>query len=56
MAWREALVVFYNFLDFFAIFFLQFSILGRVGSDPNDNFYFLYLSAFPYLFWLKKKS
>ena len=53
-AWREALFVFYNFMNFFYIFF-EFSIVGRVGIDRNDNFYFLSFSAFPDLFWLEEK-
>ena len=43
-------MVFYNFLNFFAIF-LEFSITSRVGIDRNDNFsLFLDLSQ-PVLAW-----
>ena len=41
-------------LNIFAIF-LEFSIMRRVGTERNDNFYFLSFSAFFNLFWLKKK-
>ena len=51
---KEALIVFYCFMNFFAIF-LEFFISGRVGIDRNDNFYFLSFSAFPDLFWLEEK-
>ena len=42
------------FFYFFAIF-LEFSITRRVGTEWNDNFYFLSFSAFPPLFWLEMK-
>ena len=45
MAWNEAIVVFFNFLNFFPIF-LEFSITRRVRTKRNDNFYFLYFSSF----------
>ena len=35
------------------LFFLEFSITRRVGMKRNDNFYFLYFSAFSNLFWLE---
>ena len=35
LASKEAMMVFYNFLNFFAIF-LEFSIMGRVGKHRND--------------------
>ena len=54
LAWKEATMVFSNFLNFFAIF-LEFSIVGRVGTHQNDFFNFLSFSAFPNLFWLEKK-
>ena len=54
LAWREALMVFCNFLIFFAIF-SEFSILGQGGTDTNDNFYFLSFSAFLNLFWFEEK-
>ena len=53
LAWRDAVIVFYSFVNFFAIFFL-FSISGRVGIDRNDNFYSHSFSAFPDLFWLEE--
>ena len=37
---------FFNFFNFVAIF-LEFSITSRVGTEWNDNFYFLSFSAFP---------
>ena len=44
--------MFYNFLNFFAIF-LKFSITSWVGIDRNDNFFFLSLSrTFPTCFGL----
>ena len=43
-----------NFLNFF-VFFLEFSITRWVGTKRNDNFYFLYFSAFSNLFWLEMK-
>ena len=49
LAWKEATMVFFNFLNFFAIF-LEFSITGRVGTDRNDNFYFHSFLTFPNLF------
>ena len=54
LAWKEAMMVISNFLNFFAIFF-EFSIPGRVETLRNDYFYFLSISAFPILFWLEKK-
>ena len=54
LAWSEALMVFFNFFNFFAIS-LEFSIMATVGIDQNDNFYLLSFSAFPNLFWLKEK-
>ena len=42
-------------MKFFAIFF-EFSIMGRVGIDRNDNFYFLSFSSFRNLFWLWKEA
>ena len=43
---------FFNFLNFFAIF-LEISIKRRVGTEQNDNFYFLSFLAFSKLFWLE---
>ena len=54
LAWKEAIMVFFNFLNFLAIF-LEFSITDRVGNDRNDNFYFHSFSAIPNLFSLEKK-
>ena len=42
---NEAIMVFFKFLNFFAIF-LEFATTGRVGAERKDNFYFLSLSAF----------
>ena len=45
-------MVFFNFLNFFA-FFLEFSILRRIGTERNDNFHFLpFWSSFK-VFWLE---
>ena len=38
-------MVFLNFLNVFVIF-LEFSIARRVGTEWNDNFYFLSFSTF----------
>ena len=46
--------MFFNLLNFSAIF-LEFSIMGRVRTDRNDNFYFHSSSGFPNLFGLEKK-
>ena len=54
LAENEAIVVFFNFLNFFAIF-LEFSITRCVGAERTDNFYFLFFSAFSNLFWLEMK-
>ena len=54
LAWYEALVVFFSFLNFFAIF-LEFSITRRAGTKRNDNFYFLPFSSFSNLFSLEMK-
>ena len=54
MAWKEALMVFFNFLNSFAIF-LEFSTTRRVRTKQNRNFYFPSFSAFPILFWLEMK-
>ena len=50
LAWKDATMVFFNFFEFFAIFF-EFSITGQVGTHWND-FFFLSYSAFPNLFSL----
>ena len=48
---RSPIVFFFNFLNFFAIFY-EFSITRRVETKRNDNFYFPSFSAFFNLFWL----
>ena len=55
LAWNETIMVIFHFLNFFAIF-LEFSITRRVGTErngteQNNNFYFLPLSALSNLFW-----
>ena len=40
LALNYAIMVSFNFLNFFA-FFLAFSTLRRIGTERNDNFYFL---------------
>ena len=52
LAWKEAIMVFFNFLNFFAIF-LEFSMTLWVGTKRNDNFYFLNSLAFSNLFCLE---
>ena len=52
LAWNEPIMVFFNFLNYFAIF-LEFSITRWVGTKRNDNFYFLYFLDFSNLFWLE---
>ena len=42
LAENKAIVVFFNFLNFFAIL-LEFSITRRVGTERNYNFYFFLL-------------
>ena len=54
LAWKEALIVFYIFLNFFSIVF-EFSITGWIAIDRNDHFSFLFFSAFPNMFWLVEK-
>ena len=51
-AWNEAIMVSFNFLNFFAIF-LEFSVTHRVGTEQNDNFYFFLSHPFPTYFGLK---
>ena len=53
LAWNKAIMIFFNFLNFVAIF-LEFSITRRVGTERNDNLYFFSFSAFPDQFWLQK--
>ena len=53
-ALNDAILAFFNFLNFFAIF-LQFCIMRQVGTERNDNFYFLPFSASFNLFWLEMK-
>ena len=52
--WNEAVMVFFNFLNIFAIF-MKFSLILREGTKQNDNFYFLSFSAFSILFGLEMK-
>ena len=52
LAWNEAPMIFFNFLNFFALFF-EFSITPRVRMKRNDNFYFLSFSVFSNQFWLE---
>ena len=50
--WNEAIVVFFNFLNFFAIL-LEFSITRPAGTKRKDNIYFLSFSSFSNLFYFK---
>ena len=50
--WKEAIMEFFNFLNFFAIFYYA---SGRNRTEQNNNFYFLYFLAFFNLFWLEMK-
>ena len=52
LALNEAILAFLNFFNFFGLFF-AFSIPRRVGTERNDNFYFLPFSASFNLFWLE---
>ena len=52
LAWNEAIMVSFNFLNFLASF-MEFSITRRVGKERNDNFYFLSFSYFSGLFCWK---
>ena len=52
LAWNEATMMFSDFLNFFAIF-LEFLILGRVGMDRNENFFFSHSRPVPSSFGLK---
>ena len=54
LASKEATTVFYNFLNFFAIFF-EFCITDGIGTERSDNFYFLSFMTFSTLFFLQKK-
>ena len=47
-------MIFLNFLNFFAIFF-EFCTTDEIGTERNDNFYFLSFSFFSTQFWLQKK-
>ena len=46
MAWNESIMVFFNFFCYIFSIFLEFSIMRRVGTGWNDNFYFLPFSDF----------
>ena len=48
-ALNEAILAFFNFLNFFAIF-LEFLVMRQVGTERNYNFYFLSFFAFSKLF------
>ena len=54
LAGDEAIVVFFNFLNFFAIF-LEFSVTRRVGTDRNGMTVFIFSLSlcFPTNFGLK---
>ena len=54
LAWKVAIIGFLKFLEIFAIFW-EFSFTSWAGTKWNDNFYFLYFSAFSNLFWLEMK-
>ena len=43
-------MVFFNFLNYFALFFYA---SGRNETKQNDNFYFPYFSSFSDLFWFE---
>ena len=51
-AWNKAIMVYFNFLNFFAFVF-EFSITRRVGTKRNDDYYFLHFLFFikPILAW-----
>ena len=55
LAWNEAIMVYFNFPNFIAIF-LEFSVSRLVGTERKDNFYFLSFSAFSNLFWLERST
>ena len=52
---KVAVIVFSNFLNIFAIFF-ELCITDGIGTERNNNFYFLSFSFFSNLFWLQKKQ
>ena len=54
LPWNEFIMVFFNFFNFFAIFW-KFSITHQVESKQNDNFLFsLFLILFqPILAWIE---
>ena len=54
LAQNEAIIVFFNFLNFFAIL-LEFGISRRVGTKRSGNFHFLSFSSFSNLFLLEMK-
>ena len=56
LAWNEATIVFYNFLNFFAIC-MEFSITHWVGTKRNHNLYFcLFLGHFRPIFAWKEAT
>ena len=53
-AWKEAMMVFSNFLNFFVIF-LEFSIASRIGTHQNDFFFiFCHSPPFPTYFGMER--
>ena len=52
LALNEAIMVFFNFLNFLAIFF-EFYIRRQVATERNDNFYFLPFTPSFNLWWLE---
>ena len=53
LAWKDAIIVFFNFLNFFSIF-LEFYITRRVRTNWKDIFFFFAISQpFPTYFALK---
>ena len=51
--WNRTLIFFLIF-SILLLFFLEFSITRWVGTERNDNLYFLSFSALPNQFWLEK--
>ena len=45
----------FQFFEFCCYFFFELSLMRRVGTKWNDNFYFLSFSDFSNLFWLEMK-
>ena len=55
LALNEVIMVYFNSFNFISIF-LEFSISRWVGTERNDNFYFLLFSSFSNLFGLEKNT